>query len=421
MKRIFLTVTLGLSILIPSGVQADPKEDGFWSSVSKGNVAEEYELYLDQYPKGKYVPEAKRRLDKLKGKVSGSELPEPVARTGVDATPEDILWATVKQNHRAEEYQAYLQAYPQGRFVQAAKVQMQKLVREGEEATRRADDEAWRFAELLGSSVALQRYLDAYPQGRHRGKVGPLLERARQKEVREAEDTAWKAAEAKGDFDSYKAYGDAYPKGAYQPLLQLRLNTLESKEWAVAEYTTSRVALERFTTRYPNGRYVAQAKAVLAISAALISDRYQDNGDGSVTDVNTKLQWMRCAIGQAWSDSTCKGEATKYKWDEARQLRSNFSKYSDWRLPTIEELRGLVFCSSGKPQRWSNGEVCQGSVFQRPTIVVEVFPTSNSYFWSGSSNNLNAGQAWGVYFGNGYAGGSNIGSGAYVRLVRGGQ
>jgi outer membrane protein assembly factor BamD (BamD/ComL family) len=421
MKRICVIWALIFSAYLPSITHADPKEDGFWNSVAKGNVAEEYELYLEQYPKGKYAPEAKRRLDKLKGNAGVVVVPEPVVRTGADATPEDILWATVKQNHRAEEYQAYLQAYPQGRYVSAAKVQMQKLTREAEDAARKADDEAWRTAEVLGSSAAIQRYLDSYPQGRHRSKAVPLLDQARLKEVREAEDTAWKTAEAKSDWESYKAYGDAYPKGAYLPLLQLRLKGLESKEWSDVEKTLRRGTLERFIKRYPQGQYVAQAKLNLANLPAttLIADRYESNSDGTVNDYMTKLQWMRCAMGQSWNGSTCQGEASKYKWEDARQLGSNFARYSDWRLPSISELKSLVYCSSGSPRTWSDGEVCQGN-FQRPTIAIEVFPISNMYFWSGSSNNLTTGQAWGVYFGNGYAGGSNISSGAYVRLVRGG-
>ncbi len=414
---------LGLSMLISSVVRADPKEDGFWSSVSKGNVAEEYELYLDQYPKGKFALESKRRLERLKGKVIGAELPEPVVRTGADATAEDVLWATLKQNHRIEEYQAYLKAYPQGRFVQAAKAQLQRLVREGEDAALKADDEAWRFAEVLGSSEAMQRYLDAYPQGRHRVKASPLLERARQKEAREAEDSAWKAAEAKGEFDSYKAYGDAYPNGAYQPLLQLRLNTLESKEWAVAEYTKSRAALERFIKRYPQGQYLAQAQVKFATlpTPKQIANRYQDNDDGTVTDFKNKLQWMRCAVGQAWDGSTCQGTADKHTWEAARLMNSNFGGYSGWRLPKIEELKSLLYCSSGNPTTWSDGKPCEGA-YLRPTINSYAFPnTPTASFWSSSFDDHFPAHAWFVVFGNGDALTGYKGGTYHVRLVRNGQ
>ncbi|MEI6871170.1 MAG: hypothetical protein WCL08_02705, partial [Verrucomicrobiota bacterium] len=32
----------------------------------------------------------------------------------------------------------------------------------------------------------------------------------------------------------------------------------------------------------------------------LLAGRYRDNGDGTVTDATTSLQWMRCSLGQEW-------------------------------------------------------------------------------------------------------------------------
>jgi TPR repeat protein len=45
-------------------------EDVFWKSVTNGNVVEEYEAYLTQYPKGKYVAEARRRIRLLEAPVA---------------------------------------------------------------------------------------------------------------------------------------------------------------------------------------------------------------------------------------------------------------------------------------------------------------------------------------------------------------
>lgn len=50
---------------VPAGAQSASDEDAFWKSVRKGNVTEEYEIYLQQYPKGKYVAEARRRIGQL--------------------------------------------------------------------------------------------------------------------------------------------------------------------------------------------------------------------------------------------------------------------------------------------------------------------------------------------------------------------
>lgn len=44
-----------------------------------------------------------------------------------------------------------------------------------------------------------------------------------------------------------------------------------------------------------------------AINNSLIDGRYRDNRDGTVTDIKTKLQWMRCSVGQSWNGQSCAG------------------------------------------------------------------------------------------------------------------
>ncbi|OUD15258.1 DUF1566 domain-containing protein [Thioflexithrix psekupsensis] len=154
----------------------------------------------------------------------------------------------------------------------------------------------------------------------------------------------------------------------------------------------------------------------------LIKDRYQDNGDGTVTDVKTNLQWMRCLIGQAWQNGRCHGEAREMSWDEARKLKIRFAGHSDWRLPTIEELRSLVYCSSGEPAYFpNNGERCEGD-YQCPTIVQEAFPDAPQWFvWSSSPVAGYTNDAWLVNFGNGNGNYGYRSNDYHVRLVRGGQ
>jgi hypothetical protein len=59
---------------------------------------------------------------------------------------------------------------------------------------------------------------------------------------------------------------------------------------------------------------------------------YQDNGDGTVTDLNTGLMWQ-------------KTPPTKhYTWDEAARYAENLqlASHNDWRTPTMKELYSLV-------------------------------------------------------------------------------
>jgi len=99
---------------------------------------------------------------------------------------------------------------------------------------------------------------------------------------------------------------------------------------------------------------------------------FVDVGSGVVQHEPTGLQWSRCAIGQTWNAGSCDGAATVFYWGEARdaidQLNATgeLAGWSDWRLPTVEELSGIV-------------EECR----ETPAINTEIFPdTPWSGFWT---------------------------------------
>lgn len=93
---------------------------------------------------------------------------------------------------------------------------------------------------------------------------------------------------------------------------------------------------------------------------------YLDNMDGTVTDTRTGLSWMRCSVGQTWDGSTCIGKAGSYKWVDANNLAIKYAGRNDWRLPSLDELDGIL-------DRSRKG----------PAINISTFPgTPSAYFWS---------------------------------------
>ena len=147
---------------------------------------------------------------------------------------------------------------------------------------------------------------------------------------------------------------------------------------------------------------------VSAASSALAAKTYSDNGDGTVTDPTTGLQWMRCSMGQTWDGTTCTGTASTYTWDQAVALTNAvpFAGQSDWRLPNIRELQTIL----------------DRSVYS-PSIDPAAFPnTPASNFWSVSTYAGDWDGAWIVNFDVGSAGNSYSKSSTFqVRLVRAGQ
>ncbi|HFG1793859.1 Lcl C-terminal domain-containing protein [Vibrio cholerae] len=161
--------------------------------------------------------------------------------------------------------------------------------------------------------------------------------------------------------------------------------------------------------------------------ASDIDGRYRDNGNGTITDNKTNLTWMRCSLGQSWDGKTCSGEAKKYIWNDATKLTHQFAGSTAWRLPTVEELDSLVYCSKGRrPSARPNSEyvkdtngVCLGDNYQEPTINITAFPnTPDFWYWSSSPDAYYSRYAWGVGFRTGLVGVSYLSDDHHVRLVR---
>ncbi len=148
--------------------------------------------------------------------------------------------------------------------------------------------------------------------------------------------------------------------------------------------------------------------------------QYIDHGNGTVTDTKTGLMWKRCAEGL--SGMNCEeGKLEEYKWNDAVQLFKNvgYAGYFDWRMPTIDELKTLVYCSKGVKDK-DDRKCNYGS--EKPTINQQVFPnTTNSVYRSGSPYLDSSVSTWNVNFGYGSSLALHRFNDYAVRLVRGGQ
>jgi hypothetical protein len=66
--------------------------------------------------------------------------------------------------------------------------------------------------------------------------------------------------------------------------------------------------------------------------------KYQDNGDGTVTDLNTNLMWLQSA-----------GDKVSYSQGANKADSFSFAGYDDWRTPSIKELYSLIDFSGTNP------------------------------------------------------------------------
>jgi hypothetical protein len=149
-----------------------------------------------------------------------------------------------------------------------------------------------------------------------------------------------------------------------------------------------------------------------SIPATASASRFIDNGNGTMTDKATRLQWKRCVEGQTWTGGTCTGSATAHNWRQALQLAdaASYAGRDDWRVPNIKELNSIV------------EHACVS-----PAIDLTVFPGDTGWdVWSASPHGGFPHRgfpngAWYVYFYSDSAEPDSRFSGHHVRLVRGGQ
>jgi len=128
--------------------------------------------------------------------------------------------------------------------------------------------------------------------------------------------------------------------------------------------------------------------------------RFTDNGDGTVTDNCTGLQWQKDT-----ADVNGDGQSTLQDvlpWCQALEYCENlsFAGHDDWRLPNVRELQSIGDFGRFKP------------------AIDPVFGAFSAWYWSSTSSAVLPRYAWTVGFLNG--GVSNVlkVDNGFVRAVR---
>ena len=72
--------------------------------------------------------------------------------------------------------------------------------------------------------------------------------------------------------------------------------------------------------------------------------------DHLVVDLRHGIDWLRCSVGQVWDGTGCVGDVLTLNHEQIEQAieQANEQLGGSWRLPSREELEGLV-CESVPP------------------------------------------------------------------------
>jgi len=145
---------------------------------------------------------------------------------------------------------------------------------------------------------------------------------------------------------------------------------------------------------------------------------YTDNGDGTITDNNTKLVWEKKSADGGIHDVNA-----GYPWADAFAVHidalntASFAGHSDWRLPNVRELQSIVNYENFNPSVSSefNNNCTSGA----PTVLTGSCTTASQY-WASSTSARAPAFGWAVIFNDGLVGEFSKAFVFRARAVRGG-
>lgn len=124
------------------------------------------------------------------------------------------------------------------------------------------------------------------------------------------------------------------------------------------------------------------------------TNAYVDNGDATISDSNTGLMWAQ------------EDDGVVLNWEDALDYAegSELAGYTDWRLPNVKELQGIVdYSYSPSATDASKVGPAIDPIFSCTQITNEAGNNDYGYYWTGTSANFTSGQpyyyAWYVAFG----------------------
>ncbi|KAF0201907.1 MAG: hypothetical protein FD173_2065 [Gallionellaceae bacterium] len=144
--------------------------------------------------------------------------------------PEAALWNEVKTTNTIDDYQTYLAQYPKGKYVALAKSRISKVKEDAANEGARKEQQAWQAAEQAGSEIDYQSYLNAYPQGQYAGLAQVKIRKLKNDFAAREEQTQWQSVQASEDSKTVQSFMDKYPDSSHLAAAQQKLAAIKKAE-----------------------------------------------------------------------------------------------------------------------------------------------------------------------------------------------
>lgn len=162
-----------------------------WRTASINNTSTGYQVYLNMYPLGEHVQEARKRIAEC------IEAEEEAKRLSAIKAEEDA-WINACKLNSANSFSSFLNKYPNSKHKDTA---TRKL-----KACKEAKD--WNQAKVSNTITKLEGFIKNYPNSIHVAEARTIISELK-------EDNAWKTAQNIDTIESYKSYLSQYPNGQY--------------------------------------------------------------------------------------------------------------------------------------------------------------------------------------------------------------
>ncbi len=275
---------------------ADPSEEETLAEDTMWNLAREsrselmIRAYLERFPYGRYVDEAKVLLESEPGKLEEQslrlnraerrEIQRKLTILGYDTRGIDGIFGrgtrgSVRdwQREAGFDQSGYFTA-PQLRQLDRDVADREAEIREQERLTRIEDDDFWQQTGARGDEDDLRRYLDRYPNGAHADEAQDELdriERQKQNQAQQADRDAWNEAKDINTVGAFEDYLNTFPRGEFVDNARQRIENKRARD-------TSKLAAEENALGMNSA-----SRAVLELRLASLGYNV-GNADGKITN-----------------------------------------------------------------------------------------------------------------------------------------
>lgn len=177
-----------------------------WRTASINNTSTGYQVYLNMYPLGEHVQEARKRIAEC------IEAEEEAKRLAAVKAEEDA-WINACRLSSVHSFSSFLSKYPNSKYNDTATGRLK--------ACKEAED--WKKAKASNTITKLEGFIKNYPNSIHVAEAKTII-------LELKEDNAWKTAQNIDTIESYKSYLSQYPNGLYASIAKNKISEVKKSK-----------------------------------------------------------------------------------------------------------------------------------------------------------------------------------------------